>query len=63
MTMKRLTEIPVIVDLEQSPAELRVHPALFDAIQAAFIEADGLRGLRPPSGDIEDGFIRENYND
>ena len=63
MTMRRLTEIPVIVDLEQSPTELRVHPALFDAIQVAFMEADGMRGLRPLSGDIEDGFIRENCDD
>jgi hypothetical protein len=48
MTMKRLTEIPVIVDLEQSPTELRVHPALFDAIQQHLMQV-GIT-LKPAPG-------------
>jgi len=40
-----LAELKVIVDLTVPRDELRVHPAMFDLLQRAFLEADTKRGF------------------
>lgn len=40
-----LASLKVVVDPTLPPDELRVHPAMFDVLQRAFMEADTMRGV------------------
>lgn len=64
MTAKQpLASLKVVIDPTLPTDEIKVHPEMLGVLQQAFMEADSMRGFRPPSGDIEDGFIRDNYGE
>ena len=46
-TVPALRSLKVVVDPAIPRDELRVHPAMFDLLQRAFLEADSQRGIRP----------------
>ncbi len=44
-----LSSLKVVVDSSMRPDEIRVHPAIFDLLRRAFLEADTWRGVREMS--------------
>ena len=47
-----ISALKIVVDPTLPEDELRLHPAMFDLLRQAFIEADMLRGFSRPSDDI-----------
>jgi len=47
-----LTSLKVVVKHDMPSDELWVHPAMYDVLQRAFMEADAMRGFRQ-TGDIQ----------
>lgn len=47
-----LAELKVVVDPTLPRDELHVHPAMFDLLQRAFMEADIMRGFRREPGNF-----------
>ena len=45
-TTPALSRLKVVVDPTMPGDELRVHPAMFDLLQRAFLEADIQRGIK-----------------
>ena len=41
-----LASLKVVIDHAVPPDELRVHPAMFDLLQRAFLEADSFRNVK-----------------